>query len=201
MPANKPAVRLLCGVDYGAQLAGTTVFCILKEGRITIETSARKQAADAWLEKTLGQLPPALIGFDAPLSLPGVYRNLPSYYDYFYRTADREVGAMSPLFLGGLTARVMRLSRLPVLAPHQFVEVYPGGLIRHLNNAPAGYKKSGKVPSEWHAWLENLLNAQLIQPPQTWHQVDACLALCSAQRVSAGKAVVVGDAVEGQIAI
>ena len=97
------------GVDYGSKMAGTTVVAVARERQIDLLQSGRKQDADAWLLETAVAQQPDHIFLDAPLSLPGVYRHLPGRSDYFYREADRELQAMSPMFLGGLTARAMQL--------------------------------------------------------------------------------------------
>jgi hypothetical protein len=93
----------LCGVDYGSKLAGTTVTCTLDapSGQVHFQKSAPREDADAFLRNYLLQSQPAFIFLDAPLSLPGVYRGLAGCRDYFYREADRQLGAMSPMFLGG----------------------------------------------------------------------------------------------------
>jgi predicted nuclease with RNAse H fold len=100
-------LKKIVGIDYGAKLAGTTVAAWNENGSLHWKCSGKKQDADKWLEEKLLQLRPDLIFMDAPLSLPGVYSGQGT--DYFYREGDRALGAMSPMFLGGLTARAMQL--------------------------------------------------------------------------------------------
>jgi uncharacterized protein len=95
---------------------------------------------------------------DAPLSLPGVFTGLAGCDDYFYRASDRALRAMSPMFLGGLTARAMRLanhsaSRLARRAAQReheqndehghihFYETYPAEAARRLALKEVGYKQ------------------------------------------------------------
>ena len=66
--------KLIAGIDFGSQLAGTTVICREVEGQIALFRSPKGGAADRFLEEHFSALPPCLIGLDAPLSLPGVYR-------------------------------------------------------------------------------------------------------------------------------
>jgi hypothetical protein len=98
---------MILSIDYGSKLAGTTAVCFEKNNQLHLAQSVKKQDADAWLRQLISTKKPAAVYIDAPLSLPGVYRGEGS--DYFYRAGDRAVGAMSPMFLGGLTARAMQL--------------------------------------------------------------------------------------------
>jgi len=195
----------LCGVDYGSKLAGTTVVCTLNAptGQVHFQKSAPKEDADAFLRNSLRQAGPAFIFLDAPLSLPGVYRGLPGCRDYFYREADRQLGAMSPMFLGGLTARAMQLTdtlRQNGLVVH---ETYPAAQARRLNLHSAGYKQE---PAALVPVLEqiqqnhpSLFLATADLP--SWHHVDALLALLAAVRFTRGEHVVYGNGVEGEIII
>ena len=99
------------GIDYGSKMAGTTVIAYLKSGKLHFAQSQKKKDADLFVENWVAQHQPRAIFLDAPLSLPGVYTEPEAYDDYFYRAGDRLLRAMSPMFLGGLTARAMRLSR------------------------------------------------------------------------------------------
>ncbi len=96
------------GIDYGAKLAGTTAISFVENNQIKTVQSVRKQNADTFCLDWISRLKPDFIMIDAPLSLPLAYFGKGD--DYFYRQADRELKAMSPLFLGGLTARAMRLA-------------------------------------------------------------------------------------------
>jgi predicted nuclease with RNAse H fold len=195
----------LCGIDYGSKLAGTTVVCTLdgSTGSIHFHRSAPKEDADAFLIDYLLRRQPGLIFLDAPLSLPGVYRSLPDCRDYFYREADRQLGAMSPMFLGGLTARAMHLEDTLRRNGLTVYETYPAAQARRLNLHSAGYKQE---PAALVPVLEqiqqnhpSLFLATADLP--SWHHVDALLALLAAVRFTRGEHLVYGNGVEGEIIV
>ncbi len=96
------------GIDFGAKTAGTTVICQQEGGFFRFHRCEKGDDADAWLDERVSMFAPSAIYIDAPLSLPGAYFG--KGQDYFYRSADRLAGGMSPMFLGGLTARAIRLA-------------------------------------------------------------------------------------------
>lgn len=180
-------------LDYGSKLAGTTAVCFEKNKRLHLLQSAKKQNADEWLRRLIAEKKPDAVYIDAPLSLPGVYRGIGS--DYFYRAGDRAVGAMSPMFLGGLTARAMQLRAAFYEIP--FFEIYPAQLRRTLLPQAAFYKKSNL--SGFGEMLAELLPIPWVQPPENWHQADAVLAWLSGWRCMNGEALSFGEPAEGLI--
>lgn len=199
-----PTPPWMLGIDYGSKLAGTTALSLLPAAgtqMVEIFQTQKKEDADAFILEFAGKLPPGgVVGIDAPLSLPGVFVSLPNCNDYFYREADRQVGAMSPMFLGGLTARAMRLQAKLSQHTSKLQEVYPGGLIRLLELNTPGYKgKATELPEFWNA-LEPLLPFSSPMP-QNWHQLDSLLALWSVWRLERQQAVVVGNPSEGLIVL
>ncbi|MBD0255189.1 MAG: DUF429 domain-containing protein [Cytophagales bacterium] len=193
----------LCGVDYGSKLAGTTVVCTLDAtmGRVHFQKSAPREDADAFLRNYLLQCQPAFIFLDAPLSLPGVYRGLPGCRDYFYREADRQLGAMSPMFLGGLTARAVQLKDTLQRSGLVVYETYPAAQARRLNLHSAGYKQepAALVPVLGHIQENHPALFSEMVGVTSWHHVDALLALLAAVRFTGGEHVVYGNGVEGEI--
>ena len=110
------------GIDYGAKLSGYTAICFNQNDILTIQQCLYGKDADKWLKEVLTQHDFESVYIDAPLSLPGKYRALSGYNDFHYRKCDQELRAMSPLFLGGLTARAMSFSdevEYPFLKPIQ----------------------------------------------------------------------------------
>jgi hypothetical protein len=102
---------IVAGIDYGSRSSGNTIMAwSLAGGNVSFFRPEKGLDADVAVFRVLTEMRPATVGIDAPLSLPGRYRDLPGCSDYFYRHCDRELKAMSPMFLGGLTARAMRLS-------------------------------------------------------------------------------------------
>lgn len=197
MKKRKPLV----GIDYGSKLAGTTVIAwSLNRQDIFFAESKKGRDADAFLLDEITGLEPAGIYIDAPLSLPGVYKNLSGYENYFYRDADRELQAMSPLFLGGLTARAMQLAARLAVDNIRCTEVYPAALARDLGLKTKGYKKE---KDSFFALLAFLCqNYRLKLPadlPSSWHHFDALLALITGLRVEQQLVKVYGNAAEGFI--
>ncbi len=179
-------------IDYGAKLAGTTATCFVQNNELQLSQSAKKQDADAWLRSIIAAQQPSAVFMDAPLSLPSVYRGVGS--DYHYRACDRAVGAMSPMFLGGLTARAMQLrAAFPELP---FYEAYPAHHVRLLFAGATGYK------TDLDLFLEKLTE-RLPYPfekyPENWHQVDAALAWLTGWRHGRAEGIAFGEVGEGVI--
>lgn len=190
------------GVDYGSKMAGTTVIAWAEGPEIKLAQSASKKDADRWVKSWVTAQRPDAIYLDAPLSLPGVYAAPDAYEDFFYRAADKDVQAMSPMFLGGLTARAMRLGRELKALQCATLEVYPGQLSKILDLDRKRYKKDKAYLQEaTDTVLAHLSDYQLTTPPSNWHQVDALLAFCSGYRHQQGLAAIYGRAAEGQIIV
>lgn len=187
---------MIAGIDFGSKLAGTTVLAWFDGHKVQLLQSAKGQDADALLEKWVTDKQISRVFMDAPLSLPGVYNGEGS--DYFYRAGDRELGAMSPLFLGGLTARAMRLAAGWRRAGLEVNEAYPGALWKVMGDKKLAYKKDLADLSGCLALLQ--LHWQVKLPAVVnWHQFDALLALTTGFRHTQGKAKAYGDPHEGCI--
>ena len=191
------------GIDYGSKLAGTTVCAHYQlDGAVQFYQSARKSDADLFLETLLLQLKAEHIFLDAPLSLPGVYTDPANYTDYFYRRGDRELKAMSPMFLGGLTARAMRLAAVWRDQERRVYEVYPGAAARRLGLKELNYKKTqGAIPDVAFKLERELPLAFDPRDLRSWHHVDALLALYSGWRFLREEHEFFGDAAEGGIVV
>lgn len=187
------------GIDYGSKLAGTTVLAIFDTNtkQIILQQSSKKQDADAFAHATLVQYPAEIVGIDAPLSLPGVYTGLTGHHDFHYRAADRQAKAMSPMFLGGLTARAMKLASK---IDSTLIEVYPKlGAERH-QLQELGYKgdKEDIQPCLLALDQRTELPVQELSI-ENWHQFDAVLALEITWRYHNNLADHYGDAKEGML--
>ena len=88
------------GIDYGSKLAGTTVITYDIDRVLYQLQSDKKSDADKFVLNHVTDLKPDAIYLDAPLSLPKAYFGEGD--DFFYRKGDKELRAMSPMFLGGL---------------------------------------------------------------------------------------------------
>jgi len=180
------------GIDFGAKLAGTTAVCFAMDGQLQLLQSAKKQDTDAWLRRIIAEQNPNTAFMDAPLSLPSVYTGFGS--DFHYRACDRAVGAMSPMFLGGLTARAMQLrAAFPELLFH---EAYPAQLVRTCWPSGLFYKND---LSSFLVNLAEMLPLPFAKQPENWHQVDAALAWLTGWRHGRGEALSFGNEDEGVI--
>ncbi|MCC5932340.1 MAG: hypothetical protein JJU28_24050 [Cyclobacteriaceae bacterium] len=199
MPDKKTEL-CLAGVDYGSKMAGTTVFAYTKGNALWLLQSEKGKDADAFLQKLIRMHQPHYLGFDAPLSLPGVYLKIPGCTDYFYRAADRALGAMSPMFLGGLTARAMRIKHECSDLDTQIFETYPARLVGKLCPGLKGYKKSSEALKVFKDAFSETMQLQ-VKELNNWHQADALLALWAAWRKNLEIADVYGNPHEGLIYI
>ena len=188
------------GVDYGSKLAGTTAICFWKKKGIHFIQSQKKKDADQFLIQQINQLQPSHVFFDAPLSIPGVYSISTSQYDdYFYRQADRDLNAMSPMFLGGLTARAIRLKHQLESQHIKVVEIYPSALAKVLGLPALGYKKQQQNLAATWAKLQEELPFTCSESPKNWHQFDSVLAFYSGYRYLVDKCESYGNKEEGII--
>lgn len=186
-------MKNIIGIDYGSKLAGTTAICYEKKGTLCLMQSHKKKDADMFIKRFCEERQPDHIYIDAPLSLPGIYTGVKDCNNYFYRKADVEAQAMSPMFLGGLTARAMKLtSELPAMC----YEAYPKMLVNTLNMA-THYKEDLKLFAQY---LRKAF-PEIVFPDavDNWHQADALLAYMIGLRHQRGESLVYGDPTEGQI--
>lgn len=180
------------GIDFGAQLSGKTVIAFLENERINLIQSTPKHNTDEWVKRFLKEYSPKMVFIDAPLSLPNAYYSKGD--NFHFRVCDVLTKAMSPMFLGGLTARAMSLKKdFPQI---QFYEVYPAFL------------QSKIIKSEWYKkdidlFFEDIqANLPAVEHSlENWHQVDALLAWLSGYRFLNNGHQTIGDSQEGQIII
>jgi len=192
----------IAGVDYGAKLTGTTVIAYTEQNKVQFLQSEKKRDADQFLLQKIEALHIDLVFLDAPLSLPGVYRDLPDHDNYFYRKVDIELKAMSPMFLGGLTARAMRLKQQLEQSRVKVVETYPSHLAKFFQLKEYHYKKQKQYLAACSDFLIQQLNwSYEVSTPQNWHQLDALLAFYSAWRYKNGQYQDFGTAEEGMVIV
>lgn len=187
---------MFVGVDYGSKLAGTTVICYAENGQLCFLQSEKKKNADEMILSFIQSNNVDVVYLDAPLSLPKAYFGYSD--DYFYREGDRALKAMSPMFLGGLTARAMKLKH-QCKGQSDFHEVYPGALRKQLFPDFIGYKKQKELIGSFAELLENKLSQNWKILPKNWHQIDAALAWFSGYRHQQGLALSYGNKEEGLI--
>ncbi len=191
--------KLIAGIDYGSKMAGTTVLCYNDEDGLVLLTSEKKKSADDFLLHHLNVVKPDIVMFDAPLSLPGAYFGWKDYHNFHYRRCDKALNAMSPMFLGGLTARAMSL-KSAVNGDFPFLETYPGAFMKTFFPEFKAYKKEQDKLKEA---LENLRGIfdfpELKTSLNSWHSFDALVCWISGLRYATGEAECIGEKKEGLI--
>ena len=120
-------------------------------------------------------------------------------HTFFYREGDRIIGAMSPMFLGGLTARAMKLKTTFEKTGISFFEAYPGGLAKELNIKEKGYKKDSEQLIPLTEFISKNFDLKLEKHPSNWHQFDSLLAFVIGIRFNANQALFFGNEEEGGI--
>jgi len=190
--------KTIIGIDYGSKLAGTSVIARAENGKVQFAQSRKNKDADQFILDQLAPESPLVIFLDAPLSLPDAYFGRGE--DYFYRSADRALKTMSPMFLGGLTARAMRLKQELIERGHQVVEAYPAGLARHIGLPKDQYKNQKIHLPAVLKLLTNQIPIKFVKSDLiTWHHVDALLACWTGLRYYKGEAESFGNEEEGKI--
>jgi uncharacterized protein len=189
---------MIGGIDYGSKLSGCTAFAVELPEAIIVHSSEKDKDADKWLQQTIHRYPIKHLYIDAPLSLPGAYQKIND--DFMYRQCDRITKAMSPMFLGGLTARAMQLAHTLKRYQIQCWETYPGQTIFRLTMQDHYNKKASPHPLLVQE-LEDIFNKplQFEKPDFRIHEIDALLALYAGKLHQKGIASVVGRPEEGQI--
>jgi len=186
------------GIDYGAKLAGTTAICFEQSGQLQILQSGKKKDADKFVQGMIAQLQPNAIFIDAPLSLPLAYFGEGD--NYFYRACDKALQGMSPMFLGGLTARAIKLSKPYEKVGIPFFETYPAQIVKHyLADITTGYKKQQVFLADFCEILSQQLPYDFAEIPANWHQVDSVLAWWAGWRYKNESVKVYGSEKEGLI--
>ena len=197
---NYLADHIIMGIDYGSKLSGNTVIALLWDRRISFHKAAKKKDADYMIKEISEKFGPDYLFIDAPLSLPGIYTNSSDYNDYFYRIADKEIGAMSPMFLGGLTARAMRLAHDLNKKGIKVIESYPAAVARTLKFNDMGYKKEKQNIAKVIPLLKEYLGVPFKESDvSAWHHIDALLTLVIAKRYFESTHRVFGEKNEGLI--
>lgn len=190
------------GIDFGSKTAGTTVICFgNNERQLDIVGTTRKQDADAFLISMLSGIKPEFATIDAPLTLPLVYTQPDRSTEFFYRNVDKEMKAMSPMFLGGLTARAMKMKQECARFQVPLFETYPAAFVKQFG---LGKHYNKKNPDALNPFLDDLLaffpaKIKHNQIP-TWHHADALIAWISCYRMAHDQHLTFGDD-EGQIFI
>lgn len=193
--------KVILAVDFGSKTSGYTAAALLdSDERVSLHQSVKGKNADEWLKGLIKGCTPDIIAIDAPLSLPGVYSTTEGCTNYHYRQCDLEVNAMSPMFLGGLTARAIEMKDwIQATLRAEVIEIYPKLVAQDLG-LDKRYKKDLAYLTEALDILSAELSGDLDASQVTnWHRFDALLALWTASKYAAGAAEKIGLETEGII--
>ena len=184
------------GVDYGSKMAGTTVICYCEEDQLFLERSAKGKDADRLIYDFVTTYQPYQLFLDAPLSLPKAFFGKGT--DFFYRVCDRELNAMSPMFLGGLTARAMAL-KTKLSTNCEVFETYPKALVNSISDLNQCYHKQKSNLQEIMEFFRTQLPLTIAVEVISYHDIDAILCWWSGYRYHLSIHQCVGDSDEGVI--
>ncbi len=174
-------------------MAGTTAMAVKTGSRIELLACPKGTDADQWIMDHFQSIQPTIIALDAPLSLPtGV---LGKGDQFHMRLADQLCGAMSPMFLGGLTARAMSLRYHYPDGQATWLETYPSWM------AKCRFGCSRKDHAPLLQGLKEIWSESHLPLPRDQHQMDALLALLAAWQWTAHNSWLYGDPKEGVIVI
>ncbi len=181
------------GIDFGGKLNGTTAICYRENRRLTFWQSTKKQDSSEMIKEFVHLHKPDFVFIDVPLSLPGVYRGLKGCTDYMYRAADRVLDAMSPMFLGGFTARGIELKDYLISQSIIVYETYPADIKRK-----CGISKDTPL-EEVHAIFSKYIKLPPAEVPQNTHQLDALACWVGGRAYFRDSHLLAGNSKEGQI--
>jgi predicted nuclease with RNAse H fold len=190
----------IVGINYGCKFSGTTVICYNTFHEVRFLVSSKNADADSFILNEILHIDPDIVLINAPLSLPGVYKHLNGYVDYFFRKCDSEIKASSPMFAGGLTARAIGLKKLLNDFGYPVYETYPRKMAEILSLPVQLYKQAiTDLDGMLDVFMKKAciaLNKKLIT---TWNHFDSLLAFFSGLRYMARQNSVFGKADEGLV--
>lgn len=184
------------GIDFGAKYAGTTAICFAENNKLVVVQSSKKMDADTFCNHWITLLKPEFVMIDAPLSLPDAYFGVND--NFFFRACDIQLQAMSPLFLGGLTARAMKLAHHWKKTGIQFFETYPK-MLKVVLDKELSMSPSIQKYCIYAAMIERQTKLIPSFEQQSTHSCDALLAWYAGYRKNKGEAVFAGNEAEGVI--
>jgi predicted nuclease with RNAse H fold len=190
------------GIDFGSQNAGTTVICFSENKQLKFISSEKNKSADDFLISQIDKISPEFVFIDAPLSLPAIYRESDKYSDYFFRECDKTLKAMSPMFIGGLTARAIKIKDFLEKKNIKVFEIYPSHLAKILNLKDHDYKgQKSSIGIVLDLIFKEYPHLKFEAELKTWHEVDSFLAYISGYRYINNQAQIYGNIQEGIIIV
>lgn len=187
------------GIDYGKQKAGTTAIAFISpSGDLQLTSTEKNQDADRFIKNQLAHSSIQEAFIDAPLTLPAAYyRN--DHSDFFFRQCDRAISGMSPMFLGGLTARAIRLKSELKALNIRLMEAYPSKMATILGLRDIGYKKQKSYLRDVEEAIKSNHQLTIKDSLNSWHEVDAVLTALIHMRYAKNQHQTFGQAEEGLV--
>ncbi len=181
------------GIDFGAKNRRTTAYCWQENALLHVELCPAKIDVDAWLYQEMIKAGVQAVFIDAPLSLPKIYFDPEDTQStHHYRRADIELKAMSPLFLGGLTARAIALASKLKKSQIACYETYP--------KAVRNQRFSGKERQEALVDLQKSASVQIENISSlSVHAQDSVFAWFAGYMYMQKQSLIFGRQEEGQI--
>lgn len=195
--------HLMFGIAYGSKLSGNTVISIMKNNKIYFLDVDENVDCDEFILNAARHFKPEIVYINAPLSVPAVYKCVNGFKDHQFRKADKELCSISPMIIGGVTARAIELKeKLEAELETKVYETCSKSQAKNYCLDQHGYKKNGLHLVS----CRNHIGAQLSKKVmfdctdvKTWNHLDAFLSLITAMRFVMGMANSHGDPDEGLI--
>ena len=196
--------KTLFGIHFGGLLSGDTVVAIFQKSGIVFMEVDEGINSDEFILNAAEHFKPGHVFIDAPLSLPGIYKEIDGCEDYHFRHADLDLKSISPMFVGGFAARAMRLKDELKKAGIEMYETCPKTTAKRFGLPSKGYKGSAQglkccrndLSSRFH---HNIEVAE--EDIKNWQHLDALMSLMAAMNYDQGCADKFGNEDEGLIFI
>lgn len=190
------------GLQLGPQRTTPLTIAFEQEGQLLTGSSKAGEDVEKFLLKYLLGGPVKQVFVGAPLSLPAAYFQPKLYNDYLYRACDRELNSDSPMVLGGLTARAIRLK---AILEAQGIKTYETNTSHQLKRMALSIAPQAELDVHKTALLARVQEETgLSIPPERierWDQAHALLAFVAGYRYQQGKSEVFGLEKEGFIIV
>ncbi|MCH8555192.1 MAG: hypothetical protein LAT76_08545 [Schleiferiaceae bacterium] len=194
--------QVWAGVSLGGKYTGDSALAIYSNGQILIVQPDEGVDSDAFSTQVIEQFAPEIITIDAPITIPGALTKTSGCFDYHFRQADKECGCISPMIIGGRTARAIELKSVWEKLGKEVYETSPRLLARDFGLREMGYRKTGLHLRNCAALLKASFNPDINLAERdisNWTRLDALLALMTAMKIETKTATSIGNPEEGLI--
>lgn len=198
---RRPRPPIVVGLDLAGSPRRRTGFCRLGPA---LSTDCRVLGSDSEVLEAVRLARPALVGIDAPLSLPRGRPSLEAAGPPHFRACDRALRALGipffPLTLGPmrqLTARGIALAGRLRAEGVPVIETYPGGA-QDVLGLP---RKGGGERALQRALVRFGFRGAVQRRPLTHDELDAILCAYTSREHLAGRSLVLGTPDEGELVL